>query len=381
MKNKVNTQMGMLMGLTVATALLMAPPVGAGSNLAPGQSNGSRKPPHGGGSGGGLPYPTAFTARHLIDDINYANQTGGPITIYLAPGATFDLTSTDNSTDGNNGFPVIGSSRAVDLTIIGNGTTIQRIAVIGRYYIVKNPFRLFNVAPGASLTLNQVTLKGASAGAILNQGTLNVINASTLSENSGGDGGAVYNSGTLTVSDSTFSHNHSSSGGGIYNNRGTVTIRHSALSNSALYYGGSIYNNGGTVTVSNSDVTGNSARYGGGLYNNGGTITLKDSAVHDNAANHFDYPWAGGYGGGIYNSAGRVVLDHTTMTGNTADPGIENWFVVGGGIFNDVQGTVTVGNDSHIFGNYYDDVNNSGVLYLEGTSAIGLLSGNLAISF
>jgi hypothetical protein len=370
MKNRLNTKVHMLLDLTVIAVLFMVLPVHAG------------KPPRGGGSGGGLPYPTASTVRQLIEDINYANQTGGAITINLAPGAIFALTSVNNNTDGNNGLPVIGGTKGVNLTIIGNGATIERIAVIGRYSIVKNPFRLFDVAPGASLTLSQVTLKGGSAGAILNQGTLNVINGSTLSDNSGGSGGAIYNSGgTVTVSDSTLSHNHSSSGGGIYNNGGTVTIGHSALSNSALYYGGSIYNNSGTVTVSDSDVSGNSARYGGGLYNNGGTITLKDSAVNNNSANHYDYPWVGGYGGGIYNSAGRVVINHCTLTGNTADPGFENWFVVGGGIFNDVQGTVTVGNDSHIFGNYYDDVNNSGVLYLESTSTIGTLDGNPAISF
>lgn len=370
MKNKMNTKMRMLLGLTTITALLMALPVRAG-----------HRPSHGGGSGGGLPYPTASTVRQLIEDINYANQTGGAITISLAPGATFNLKAANNATDGGNGFPVIGSTKPVDLTIIGNGATIERIAVISRNYIVENPFRLFDVASGSSLTLNQVVVKGGSSGsggAILNQGTLNVMNGSILSGNSG----AIYNNGgTVTVSDSTLSRNHSSSGGGIYNNGGTVTIRHSVLSNSVLYYGGSIYNNSGTVTVSDSDVSGNSARYGGGIYNNGGTITIKDSAVNNNSANHYDYPWAGGYGGGIYNSAGMVVIDHSTLTGNTAEPGVENWFVVGGGIFNDVQGTVTVGNDSHIFGNYYDDVNNSGVLYLESTSAIGFVNGNPAISF
>jgi hypothetical protein len=362
--------------ITIAAAVLCL------AQSAPGQSSASRRPPHGGGSGGGLPYPTASTVSQLIADINYANQAGGAVTINLAPGATFDLKSANNSTDGDNGFPIIGATKPVALTIIGNGDTIKRTDLRDRYYIVKNPFRLFEVAPGASLTLDRVTVKGGSEGAVLNHGILNIINGSILSENSGGSGGAIYNSrGTVTVSDSTLSRNNSSGGGGIYNNGGTVTIRHSAFSNGALYYGGSIYNNGGTVTVSDSVVFGNSARYGGGIYNNGGTITIKDSAVNNNSANHYDYPWAGGYGGGIYNSAGMVVINHCTLTGNTADPGFENWFVVGGGIFNDVQGTVTVGNDSHVFGNYYDDVNNAGVLYLEGTSTIGILDGNPTISF
>ena len=122
MKNKTNniTKMGMRLGLTAITALCM-----------PGQSSASGKPSHGGGPGGGLPYATASTVSQLIADINYANSAGGAITIRLAPGATFDLKSADNTTDGGNGLPVIGGTKAVDLTIIGNGATIERIAVIG----------------------------------------------------------------------------------------------------------------------------------------------------------------------------------------------------------------------------------------------------------
>ena len=146
MKNKLNniTTMGMLLGLTAITALCMVPSVRAASS----QSS------HHGGSGGGLPfYGTVSTVSQLIADINYANGVGGAITINLAPGATFDLTSANNTTDGGNGLPVIGGTKAVALTIIGNGDTIKRIAVISRYYTIKNPFRLFDVASVASLTL------------------------------------------------------------------------------------------------------------------------------------------------------------------------------------------------------------------------------------
>jgi hypothetical protein len=189
--------MGLLVGLTAIAALCMAPPVRAGTQ----QSNASRKPPQGGGSGGGLPCATASTVSQLIADINYANSAGGAITINLAPGATFDLKSADNTTDGGNGLPVIGGTKAVALTIIGNGATIRRTAVIDRYYNVKNPFRLFDVASGSSLTLSQATLKGgwtSTGGAILNQGTVNLVNGSTLSGNTG-VGGGIYNNDTVTV--------------------------------------------------------------------------------------------------------------------------------------------------------------------------------------
>src|SRR5262245_25856698 len=161
-KNLANT--GMLLGLAAIAALCMALPVRAQTQ----QSNASRRPPHGGGSGGGLPYPTASTVNQLIADINYANSVGGDITIDLAPGATFDLKSADNTTDGGNGLPVLGGTKAVALTIIGNGATIERIQLISRYGTVKNPFHLFDVSSGSSLTLDRVTLKGGSSAAILN---------------------------------------------------------------------------------------------------------------------------------------------------------------------------------------------------------------------
>src|SRR5689334_13249703 len=106
MKNKANniTKIGQLMlGLT---AIVIAAAVIC---LAP--SSASGRPPHGGGTGGGLPYPTASTVSQLIADISYANSVGGAITINLAPGATFDLKSANNTTDGGNGLPVIGGTK------------------------------------------------------------------------------------------------------------------------------------------------------------------------------------------------------------------------------------------------------------------------------
>ena len=91
---------------------------------------------------------TAASVAELIADINLANQAGGSNTITLAPKTTFTLSRVDNTTDAGNGLPVITSN----LTIVGNGDTIQR----------KNAspaFRLFEVASGASLTLENMTLQ------------------------------------------------------------------------------------------------------------------------------------------------------------------------------------------------------------------------------
>ena len=147
MKNKINniTKMGMLLGLTAITVL-----------SAPEQSSASGKPSHGGGSGGGLPYATASTVSQLIADINYANKFGGTFTINLQPNTTFDLlTYTSYDAFGANLLPIIGATNAVNPTIIGNGDTIQRDATNGNSYEV----RLFEVAKGSSLTLEQMTLQ------------------------------------------------------------------------------------------------------------------------------------------------------------------------------------------------------------------------------
>src|SRR5262249_36175411 len=152
-------------------------------------------------------------------------------------------------------------AKPVDLTILGNGDTIARVASAGY-------FRLFDVAPGASLTLEHMTLQGGEAGTY---------------------GGAIFNQGTLTVSSSILFGN---------------TAR-------------SFSTDGG---------------YGGGIYNAGGTVTVRDSTLSGNTAELFAYFMHGGDGGAIYNSAGTVVIDNSILSGNTA--------FVGGGIYNDPNGTV-----------------------------------------
>src|SRR5438874_10433519 len=73
--------------------------------------------------------PTAWTAAtvaELVQHINDANASPGPDTITLAAGATFTLTAVNNTTyvDGPDVLPVIATPG--ELTIIGNGDTIER---------------------------------------------------------------------------------------------------------------------------------------------------------------------------------------------------------------------------------------------------------------
>lgn len=233
----------------------------------------------------GLPYPTAATVDQLMADINYADNTGGAFTLNLQPGTTFNLSNE------------LAIGAGVELTILGNGDTIDGAG-----------HRLFNVASGASLTLDHLTLQG----------------------------------GYVWWED----------GGGIYNAGGNLTLSNSILSGNTAHAGagGGIFNAGGTVTVNNSTLTGNMSEggNGGAIYNAGGWVTLNNSAISGNSATVIDYI-GGSHGAGIHNSNGTVTVQNSScITGNSSE-----WY---GEVFNfDV--------DNYYGAVYQDSTSAIGALY------------------
>src|SRR5262249_22141320 len=124
------------------------------------------------------------------------------------------LNSMDNTTDGATGLPLIAATE--NLTMVGDGDTVERNAALGT-----PAFRLFDVAAGGSLTLENLALQGglafgygaaAQGGAVYNQGTL-ILNGVTVQNNTaqGRDGGfpdprgqdaaggGIYSAGSLIV--------------------------------------------------------------------------------------------------------------------------------------------------------------------------------------
>jgi hypothetical protein len=246
---------------------------------------------------------TAATVSDLIADINAANSAGGSNTITLAQKTTFTLTEVNNSTDGGNGLPVIAAND--NLTISGNGDIVQRKS--------SSPlFRIFDVTAGASLTLNDLTLRNGSSndsgGAIFNNGTLTV-GGCTLSGNSAAGGGAIFNQGTLTVSGCTLSGN-SAGGGGAIENQGTATVQSSTLSHNSATDGGGIWDHGaGFLTVSDSTITKNSATADGGGINDSGTVFItNNSDVCGNTAAFGDDAFVTGTGGLAISSGSTVCI-------------------------------------------------------------------------
>jgi hypothetical protein len=273
---------------------------------------------------------TAVTVSDLIADINAANETPEADTITLAPGATFTLQ--DRIPKGYSGLPVIAAGE--NLTIIGNGDVIERNTAAGT-----PAFRLFQVAAGASLNLQDLTLQGGIGGAVASPGP------GLLPFWAGG--GAVYNQGTLNLTGVTVQNN--------------IAVGNGGSSGSWINYpagnagGGGVWSSG-VLTITDSIIANNQAVGGHGA----------DGARSVNGSGSSPGEGGNGYGGGVYIAGGTATITGTSITGNTAlggdggritnDPrakALKSGTGIGGGIF--IDGLAWVGMDSftshHVKGN------------------------------
>jgi hypothetical protein len=294
----------------------------------------------------------------LIADINAANKAGGTNTITLtAPSnSPYVLSKVNNTGDGPTALPVIsGGSKNVaadNLTIIGNGDTIERSTGAPA-------FRLFDVASGSSLTLENLTLQnglltggsGASAegGAIYNQGTLVLSGVSvqdneivaaagaysakskSLQPGSDAAGGGIWSDGSLTLKNGTTIQNNSAVGG-----VGAASAGQAAGGGNA--FGGGLYVAGGTASISSATVSGNTAR--GGTGGSGGKL----NGAGGNAS-----------GGAVYVAAGQVTVTVVSLNSNSAQGGTSGQSYTGylfwggnafGGGISVAGGSVSLSSDS-----------------------------------
>src|SRR5262249_45165462 len=157
-------------------------------------------------------------------------------------------------------------------TIVGNSDIIERSSASGT-----PPFRLFDVAGSASLTLQNMTLQGglafgygtaAQGGAVHNQGWLTLDGVTVRSNAAQGGagyqivyniaapggtaaGGGVWSSGILTVESCTIQNNSAMGGRGF---DGLHSVYGDGYPGSAggMALGGGLYIDGGTVTITSS---------------------------------------------------------------------------------------------------------------------------------
>jgi len=167
-----------------------------------------------------------------------ANAAPGPGTITFAPALMIPGT-------------VVLASPLPEVTDPA-GLSIRGDAGGGRIFISRDrTIRPFAIAPGASLSLEKLTIdraKGHIGGAMLNQGSLDMsdVELSGWADSTpveGGSGGALFNTGVATITLSAIS--------GAASETGTVAC--------AGGYGGAIYNTG-TLTLRDSSVARSSAR-------------------------------------------------------------------------------------------------------------------------
>jgi hypothetical protein len=309
---------------------------------------------------------TAFTVSDLIADIKSANNGGGTNTITLTASTSspYVLTAVDNGTDGPTGLPVI--KKGDTLTIVGNGDTIERSTASGT-----PDFRLFDVASGASLTLETVTLQygledgsgnSAEGGAIYNQGTLvlsratvqnneaegsNGADAKSVNQNGGNGqdaaGGGIWSDGSLTLQNGTLVQNNTALGG---NGGNPYTLKYYTTSNGgngANGSGGGVDVAGGTANLSGGTLSGNVAE--GGLAG-AGHISFGNTYI--------DGGYGGvGFGGGVVVTGGTVELTGVTVDSNQAignsqppPPGAQNGGTGQGGGVCVLGGVVSLSSDT-----------------------------------
>lgn len=252
----------------------------------------------------------------LIAAITTANSNGEADIITLT--ANITLTAVDNNTNGPNGLPSILADTANSLTIEGNGFRIERS-------LVAPNLRIFHVAAGATLIINDLTLADGITngglqwgGLIHNLGTL-TINDSTLMDSSSIAGGAIgtmpnssliINGSTITgndasglaggiyvdgaslfeVNDSTFFDNEKlgigNGGGAIALSNASGTIRNSTFfdnrSGGGSSSGGAVLLTSASITIINSTIVNNPR---GGISNNGSSVTLINTILANNSPN------------------------------------------------------------------------------------------------
>jgi hypothetical protein len=189
--------------------------------------------------------------------------------------------------------------------LITSSVTIQGFGANRQAVDAGGSSRVFNVATGATATINDLTISagtssGAGGGDVRNTGTLTLSDDTITGGNvTGADGAGVFNNGTLTMLDCTVTNNTSdSAGGGLFNG------------------------SAGNATVTNSTFNGNQADFGGAISNTPptGVMLISDSTISGNHANTS----GGGIAASVLNAGDPsfTTLNNTIVAGNTfATPG------------------------------------------------------------
>ena len=277
--------------------------------------------------------------------------------------------------------------------------------------------RIFKVASGKTLTLENLTLKNGQAesgnggGAIYAEGALTMKKCKVTGNIAyAGNGGGIYAGGALTMTECDVPFNtvdsNDAGGGGIYiHTASTTTAR--TMENCTVSHNTAKQGNGGgiytadklTITggsLENNTVGNTSGGNGGGIYVEGSTLTVKNNcSIKDNKA------ISNGNGGGISVAGntthnGLLNLVKCTLTGNNTAHGSGGGIIVvkshltmesctltgndggnngsGGGVYVGDSGTFTIKDKSCITPSTGPDKDKKGKndVYLENSKKINI---------
>jgi hypothetical protein len=234
----------------------------------------------------------------------------------------------------------------ITILIFDTAAKIQKdLTIDGGGLITFTTYQLIFYVTAATVEFRNLTLADRindAIGGIINYGTLTLhhVIVENKSNGHGYAGGAIANGGVLTFEDSILVGDSGGCSGGVYEcysasaivNFGTLRVLNSTIwGNSANYPGGGGIFNEGTATIENSTIRGNSTgcltyyddnglsylvcHPGGGILNSG-TMSLINSTISGNSTGIAP----GGGGGGIDNT-GTLFLQNTTIADNSAYSG------------------------------------------------------------
>ncbi|MGB6222736.1 choice-of-anchor Q domain-containing protein [Haloferula sp.] len=150
--------------------------------------------------------------------------------------------------------------------------------------------RLFEVAEGVTLTIKDMDLSGGSetdnegGGAILNRGTLTLINSQVLGCATTSQGGGIRSLGDLTLVRCVIGNNTAAgSGGGVFHTGGKLSVTNSTIGqNTSSAQGGGIYCSGETDLIHNTISANTSLQVGGVRLGGTQPIYIENTIVADN---------------------------------------------------------------------------------------------------
>jgi CSLREA domain-containing protein len=219
----------------------------------------------------------------LVAAIIAANVSVNPDRIILEPGCTYAFANATDVAEGGSALPSI----TTPILIEGRGATLSRTGA--------DPYRLLRVAPGADVTLRNLTLSNG------------------LFSGFSFDGGAILNQGTLTLSGVTLTNSQAKYGGGIAS-FGTLTVQYSAILNNRSNDdgGGIAVLGGGKAIITNSTIAQNISAsvpgVGGGMFVQG-DATITNVTVAENQADEF---------GGLFILEGTIVATNSIIANNVS---------------------------------------------------------------